>query len=60
MLAQPWRRAERRTGGYDRGATARRTVHIAALEWAGDRLVNIRDFRFARYVTEGAELFVME
>jgi hypothetical protein len=30
------------------------------LEWAGDRLVNIRDFRFARYATEGAELFVME
>jgi RNA polymerase sigma-70 factor (ECF subfamily) len=32
--------------------------YFVLLEWAGDRLVNIRDFRFARYATEGAELFV--
>ena len=41
--------------------TASRTPsYFILLEWAGDRLVNIRDFRFARYATEGAELFVME
>jgi RNA polymerase sigma-70 factor, ECF subfamily len=39
---------------------SRRASYFILLEWAGDRLVNIRDFRFARYVTEGAELFVME
>jgi RNA polymerase sigma-70 factor, ECF subfamily len=32
--------------------------YFVLLEWAGDRLVSIRDFRFARYATEGAELFV--
>jgi len=34
--------------------------YFILLEWAGGRLINIRDFRFARYATEGAELFVME
>jgi RNA polymerase sigma-70 factor (ECF subfamily) len=33
--------------------------YFILLEWAGDRLVNVRDFRFARYAAEGAELFVM-
>jgi RNA polymerase sigma-70 factor, ECF subfamily len=39
---------------------SRTPSYFILLEWAGDRLVNIRDFRFARYATEGAELFVME
>jgi RNA polymerase sigma-70 factor, ECF subfamily len=39
---------------------SRAPSYFILLEWAGDRLVNIRDFRFARYATEGAELFVME
>jgi hypothetical protein len=30
------------------------------LEWADDRILSIRDFRFARYVTDGAELLVAE
>jgi RNA polymerase sigma-70 factor, ECF subfamily len=34
--------------------------YFILLEWADGRLVNIRDFRFARYAAEGAELFVME
>jgi len=34
--------------------------YFILLEWAGERLVNIRDFRYARYATEGAELFVVE
>jgi RNA polymerase sigma-70 factor (ECF subfamily) len=35
---------------------AGRPAYFILLEWVGDRLVSIRDFRFARYVTEGAEL----
>jgi RNA polymerase sigma-70 factor (ECF subfamily) len=34
--------------------------HFVLLEWAGDRVVNIRDFRYARYVTDGAELLVLD
>ena len=34
------------------------TAYFILLEWDGDRLVNIRDFRFARYTTEAADLFV--
>ncbi len=33
-------------------------AYFILLQWAGDRVVNIRDFRFARYATEGAELFM--
>jgi RNA polymerase sigma-70 factor, ECF subfamily len=35
-----------------------RPVYFVLLEWAGDHVANIRDFRFARYVTDGAELFI--
>jgi RNA polymerase sigma-70 factor (ECF subfamily) len=35
-----------------------RPAYFVLLEWAGDRVANIRDFRFARYATEGAELFI--
>jgi RNA polymerase sigma-70 factor, ECF subfamily len=31
-------------------------AYFVLLEWAGDRVVGIRDFRFARYAIEGAEL----
>jgi RNA polymerase sigma-70 factor, ECF subfamily len=34
--------------------------YFILLEWTGDRLVNIRDFRYARYATEGAELLFIE
>jgi hypothetical protein len=30
------------------------------LEWAGHRLIGIRDFRHARYAAEGAELLVLD
>jgi RNA polymerase sigma-70 factor (ECF subfamily) len=33
-------------------------AYFILLQWAADRVVNIRDFRFAPYATEGAELFV--
>ncbi len=36
-----------------------RPTYFVLLEWGGDGLVNIRDFRFARYAIEGAELLVL-
>jgi RNA polymerase sigma-70 factor, ECF subfamily len=33
-------------------------VYFVLLRWAGDKLTNIRDFRHARYVIEGAEVVV--
>jgi len=35
-------------------------TYFVLLNWAGDRLVGIRDFRHARYATEGAELLVLD
>jgi RNA polymerase sigma-70 factor (ECF subfamily) len=34
-------------------------THFVLLRWHGDRLASIRDFRYARYATEGAELVVL-
>jgi RNA polymerase sigma-70 factor (ECF subfamily) len=31
-------------------------AYFVLLQWAGDRLTNIRDFRYARYAIEGAEI----
>ena len=31
-------------------------AYFVQLEWANGRLINIRDFRYARYVTDGAEV----
>jgi RNA polymerase sigma-70 factor (ECF subfamily) len=33
-------------------------AYFVLLQWAGDRLTNIRDFRYARYAIEGAEIVV--
>lgn len=33
-------------------------AYFIFLRWAGDRLTNIRDFRYARYMTEGAEVVI--
>jgi len=30
--------------------------YFVVLEWAGDKLVAIRDFRYARYAIEGADI----
>jgi RNA polymerase sigma-70 factor, ECF subfamily len=35
-----------------------RPVYFVLLEWAGGRVSSIRDFRYARYATEGAEIFM--
>jgi RNA polymerase sigma-70 factor (ECF subfamily) len=42
----------------DPGDPSRTPAYFILLQWAGDRVVNIRDFRFARYATESAELFI--
>jgi RNA polymerase sigma-70 factor (ECF subfamily) len=34
-------------------------LYFVVLEWTGEHLVTIRDFRYARYVTEAADLVVM-
>jgi RNA polymerase sigma-70 factor, ECF subfamily len=39
---------------------ARRPAYFVLVDWAGSSVVNIRDFRFATYVIEGAELFIPE
>jgi RNA polymerase sigma-70 factor, ECF subfamily len=43
----------------DPGDPAGRPTYFVLLEWADDGLVNIRDFRFAPYAIEGAELLVL-
>jgi len=35
-------------------------AYFVLLEWAGDKLTNIRDFRHARYVIDGAEVVVAD
>jgi RNA polymerase sigma-70 factor (ECF subfamily) len=42
----------------DPGDPSGATTYFVLLQWAGDRLTNIRDFRYARYVTEGAEVVI--
>jgi RNA polymerase sigma-70 factor (ECF subfamily) len=44
---------------FDPGDSSGRPTYFVLLEWSGDGLVNIRDFRFARYAIEGAELLVL-
>jgi RNA polymerase sigma-70 factor (ECF subfamily) len=34
-------------------------IYFVVLEWAGDRVAAIRDFRYARYALEGAEIMVL-
>jgi RNA polymerase sigma-70 factor (ECF subfamily) len=41
---------------HESGAPVETPAYFVLLEWAGGTLVSIRDFYFARYATEGAEL----
>jgi RNA polymerase sigma-70 factor (ECF subfamily) len=34
-------------------------TYFVLLDWAGDRLIGIRDFRHARYAIDGAELLAL-
>jgi RNA polymerase sigma-70 factor (ECF subfamily) len=38
---------------------AARPAYFVLLDWAGDQLANIRDFRYARYVTDGADVITL-
>jgi RNA polymerase sigma-70 factor (ECF subfamily) len=42
----------------DRRDVRGKPMYFVLVEWAGDRVFNIRDFRYARYAIEGAEIFV--
>jgi RNA polymerase sigma-70 factor (ECF subfamily) len=44
----------------DPGDPSGAVAYFVELEWAGDRLTHIRDFRYARYVTDGAEVDLLE
>ena len=35
-------------------------LYFLILEWAGGRVVSIRDFRYARYALEGAEILILD
>jgi RNA polymerase sigma-70 factor (ECF subfamily) len=45
---------------YDADDPDQRLKYFVLLVWAGDKVVGIRDFVFARYAMDGAELAVME
>jgi RNA polymerase sigma-70 factor, ECF subfamily len=44
----------------DPGNLSARPAYFVLLEWAGNNVVNIRDFRHAQYVTDDAELVVLD
>ena len=46
--------------GRASGGAAGRPSYFVLLEWGGGKLLNIRDFRYARYAVEGAELLVLD
>jgi RNA polymerase sigma-70 factor (ECF subfamily) len=35
-------------------------LYFVTIEWAGDRVASIRDFRYARYALEAAEIVIIE
>jgi RNA polymerase sigma-70 factor (ECF subfamily) len=45
---------------YDGEDPDRRMKYFVLLDWAGDRIIGIRDFVFARYVMEGAALVILD
>ena len=45
---------------YDADDPDQRLKYFVLLDWAGDRIAGIRDFVFARYAMEGAELAIMD
>jgi RNA polymerase sigma-70 factor (ECF subfamily) len=65
-LADQWRFApgfvDRRPAMlvFDRHDASGRPAYFVLLGWAGDSVVSIRDFLFARYVLEDAELLVID
>jgi RNA polymerase sigma-70 factor (ECF subfamily) len=45
---------------YDGDDPDRRMKYFVLLAWNGERIAGIRDFVFARYAMEGAELVTMD
>jgi len=45
---------------YDENDPDQRLKYFVLVDWQDDRIVGIRDFVFARYAIEGAEVIVME
>jgi RNA polymerase sigma-70 factor (ECF subfamily) len=45
---------------YDADDPDERLKYFVLLDWAGEKIVGIRDFVFARYAMDGAELAVMD
>jgi RNA polymerase sigma-70 factor, ECF subfamily len=45
---------------HDRNDPSRRPAFFALLDWRGEKLTNIRDFLFARYVIDDAEVILAE
>jgi RNA polymerase sigma-70 factor (ECF subfamily) len=43
----------------DPGDPSGAMAYFVVLQWTGDRLMSIRDFRHARYVTDGAEVVIV-
>lgn len=44
---------------FDPAAPSQRPAYFMLLQWDGDRVVAIRDFRHASYVTDSAEFLVV-
>ena len=44
----------------DREEPEGQVKYLIVLEWAGDRLTRIRDFRYARYVLDGAQIVTLD
>ena len=44
---------------YDPADASKKPTYFILLEWAGDKLLGIRDFRHARYAAEAAELVAL-
>jgi RNA polymerase sigma-70 factor, ECF subfamily len=44
----------------DPGDPSAPPAYFILLEWRADALLNIRDFRYARYATDGAELLILD
>jgi RNA polymerase sigma-70 factor (ECF subfamily) len=44
---------------FDPESLSGRPIYFVLLRWDGGKLIEIRDFRYARYVTEGAEFVIL-
>jgi RNA polymerase sigma-70 factor (ECF subfamily) len=42
----------------DPGDPSGAAAYFVVLQWAGDKLITIRDFRYARYVADGADVVI--